>query len=148
MYVVVQFNQTCILIFLIQLIIFNKRGYKPLPPLAEKFRYFRQDGFVDDPLEVTVSFGLFGSPWWTGDGETVAVGGGTLSLCSNVWWHLLQLATLYLCFDWQFFYVMTFSLTVPTKFFCFKKFVFDIYWTTYEVFTSCYYMFFGTVPTF
>ena len=36
-------------------------------------------------LEVTVSFGLFGGPWWTGGGGLDAGGGVTLSLCSNVW---------------------------------------------------------------
>ena len=29
---------------------FNGKDYSPLPSLAEKFYYFRQHGFVDDPL--------------------------------------------------------------------------------------------------
>ena len=99
-------------------------------------------------LEVTVSFGLFGSPWWTDVGELVTGGGVTLPLCRNVWWRLLQLPTLHLCFDWQLFYVMTFSQAVPKKFVCFDWFVFDVYWTRYEVFTSCYFMLFGREPTF
>ena len=36
--------------FLIQLVIFNGKSYNPFPSLAEKVRYFRRDGFVDDPL--------------------------------------------------------------------------------------------------
>ena len=33
---------------------FNGKGYIPLPSLAEKFQYFRQHRFVDDPLAVKV----------------------------------------------------------------------------------------------
>ena len=54
-------------------------------------------------LELNASFGLLCCAWCTGSGELVASGGVMLSLCSNVWWRLLQLATLHLCFDWQFF---------------------------------------------
>ena len=55
-------------------------------------------------LEVTISFGLLagacGGRWWCGV---------TLLLCNDVWWRLLQLANLYLCFDCQFLCYKTFT---------------------------------------
>ena len=49
---------------------------------------------------------------------------------------------------WCYQYVVrAFSQAVPKKVVCFNKSLFGIYWTRYEVFTSCYFIFFGTEST-